>query len=129
MRRTSVFSAALLLALAFTLVSREPQTDPRLKKASRAPERNGWIQVHLEGSPSDLGYQHGYLLAPEIQDNFREISTELMHDEKKDWAFFRKTAERSSGRTSSWSTASNLLASSRGSRRTALRSTCGTSSL
>ena len=36
MRRTSLFSAALLLALAFTLVSREPQTDPRLKKASRA---------------------------------------------------------------------------------------------
>jgi hypothetical protein len=93
MRRTSPFSAALLLALAFTLVSREPQTDPRLKKASRAPERSGWIQVHLEGSPAEIGFQHGYLLAAEIQDNFTEISTELTHDEKKDWAFFRKTAQ------------------------------------
>ena len=60
MRRTAVFSAALLLGLAFTLVSRDP--DPRLKKAARSAERNGWIQVHLEGSSSEIGYQHGYLL-------------------------------------------------------------------
>ena len=91
MRRTAVFSAALLLGLAFTLVSRDP--DPRLKKAARSAERNGWIQVHLEGSSSEIGYQHGYLLYAEIQDNFRAISTELVHEEKKDWNFFRKTAQ------------------------------------
>src|SRR4051794_17977098 len=88
MRRTAVFSAALLLVLGFTLVSREPQTDPRLKKASRATERNGWIQVHLEGKPAEIGFQHGYLLSAEIKDAFHEVSTEVMHDEKKDWAFF-----------------------------------------
>jgi len=93
MRRTTLFSAALLLAVAFSLVSREPQADPRLKKASRAAERNGWIQVHLEGSPAEIGFQHGYLLAAEIQDSFKDISTETMHDEKKDWAFFRKAAQ------------------------------------
>jgi hypothetical protein len=93
MRRTSVFSAFLLLGLALTLVSREPQSDPRLKKASRAAEHAGWIQVHLEGTPGEIGYQHGYLLSAEIQDNFRTISTEMAHDEKKDWAFFRKTAQ------------------------------------
>ena len=94
MRRTSaLFSTALFLALAVTLISRDPQTDPRLKKASRAAERSGWIQVHLEGSPAEIGYQHGYLLAAEIQDNFRVISTEMTHEEKKDWAFFRKAAE------------------------------------
>ena len=93
MRRTSVFSAFLLLGLALTLVSREPQTDPRLKKASRAAEHAGWIQVHLEGTPGEVGFQHGYLLWAEIQDNFRTISTEMAHDEKKDWEFFRKTAQ------------------------------------
>jgi len=93
MPRTSFFSAFLLLALALTLVSREPQTDPRLKKALRLPERNGWIQVRLDGSPAEIGFQHGYLLATEIQDNFKDISTETIHDEKKDWAFFRKTAQ------------------------------------
>jgi hypothetical protein len=93
MRRTSVFSAFLLLGLALTLVSREPQTDSRLKKASRAAEHAGWIQVHLEGTPGEIGFQHGYLLSAEIQDNFRTISTEMAHDEKKDWEFFRKTAQ------------------------------------
>jgi hypothetical protein len=93
MRRTPVLLAVLLLfAAAFTLVSRDPQPDPRLKKASRSPERGGWIQVHLEGSPAEIGFQHGYLLAPEIKDTFKDLSTELMHDEKKDWEFFRKTA-------------------------------------
>jgi hypothetical protein len=93
MRRTAVFSAVLLLGLAFTLVSKNPQSDPRLKKSSRAAERNGWIQVHLEGTPSQIGFQHGYLLAAEIKDNFDALSTEMMHEEKKDWNFFRTVAQ------------------------------------
>ena len=91
MRRISLLLALLLLGLAFTLVSREP--DSRLKKAARYAERSGWIQVHLEGTPREIGFQHGYLLAPEIQDNYKTISTEMIHDEKKDWAFFRGVAE------------------------------------
>lgn len=94
MRRTSLLAlVALLFGLAFTLVSRDPQIDPRLKKAARLQERGGWIQVHLEGTPTEIGYQHGYLLAPEIADNFKAISTEMVHEEKKDWEFFRKTAQ------------------------------------
>ncbi len=92
MRRSAVLSALLLLGLALALVSREPQTDPRLKKAFRQPQRNGWIFVHLEGSPAEIGYQHGYLLAPEIQDAFKVIKTEAVRDEGKDWEFFRKAA-------------------------------------
>ena len=33
-------------------------------------ERDGWIYVHLEGSPLEIGYQHGNLLAPEVADAF-----------------------------------------------------------
>src|ERR1039457_6583034 len=94
MRRTAVFSAVLLVVLGFTLISREPRADTRLQKASRASERNGWIQVHLEGKPGEIGFQHGVLLAAEIQDTFKAVSTEMVHEEKKDWAFFRKTAEQ-----------------------------------
>src|SRR5215471_181287 len=93
MRRTAVFSTVLLLAVGFTLVSREPQIDPRLRKASRASERNGWIQVHLEGKPGEIGFQHGALLSAEIRDTFKAVSGEMVHEEKKDWAFFRKAAE------------------------------------
>jgi len=67
--------------------------DPRLRKATRSGERNGWIQVHLEGKPAEIGFQHGALLATEIKDTFQAVSTEMVHEEKKDWAFFRKTAE------------------------------------
>lgn len=88
-----IFGVVLFLGLAITLVSREPQRDPRLKKASRANDHNGWVQVHLEGSPAEIGYQHGYLLAPEIQDTLKAISVEMAHEEKKDWAFFRKAAQ------------------------------------
>ena len=94
MRRTSALAlTTLFLALAVTLLSHDPQPDQRLKKASRSGERSGWIQVHLEGSPAEIGFQHGYLLTAEIEDNFKDISAELKHDEKKDWAFFRKTAQ------------------------------------
>jgi hypothetical protein len=91
MRRITLFTAILLLGLAYTLVSRDP--DPRLKKASRLADRNGWIQVHLEGTPSEIGFQHGYLLSVEIQDNFKALSTELAHEEKRDWSVFRKVAQ------------------------------------
>jgi len=93
MRRTAVLLPLLVLALAYTLVSKDPNIDPRMKKASRAAERGGWVQVHLEGTPNQIGFQHGYLLANEIQDNVKTISTEMMHDEKKDWSFFRKAAQ------------------------------------
>src|SRR5437016_10321482 len=92
MPRTAVFSAVLLVGLALTLISREPTADPRLRRAARASDHNGWIQVHLEGSPAEIGFQHGYLLAAEIRDNFKVISTEMAHEEKRDWEFFRKTA-------------------------------------
>jgi len=94
MRPTPIFCVVVFLGLALTLISREPQTDPRLKKASRSGESDGWVQVHLEGTPGEIGFQHGYLLAAEIQDTFKAISVEVMHEEKKDWAYFRKAAQK-----------------------------------
>lgn len=92
MYRSAALSAVLLFGLSLVLVSREPQSDPRLKKASRYAEQSGWIRVHLEGSPSEIGYQHGYLLAPEIQDTLKVVKIEMAHDEEKDWEFFRRAA-------------------------------------
>ena len=92
MRRIPLLSGVLLLALALRLLSGDPPMDGWLKKAFRAPERNGWIQVHLEGTPREIGFQHGYLLAPEIEDTFKVVSTELLHDSKYDWSFFRGAA-------------------------------------
>lgn len=54
--------------------------------------RGGWIYVHLEGSPHDIGYQHGYLLAKEITDAFAVIRFECAHNTGRDWDFFRRAA-------------------------------------
>src|SRR5271165_6751454 len=64
----------------------------RLKPAYRF-ERSKWIYIHLEGSPADIGYQHGYLLAPEIADGFNVVKYRDTHRTQRDWNFFRNTAE------------------------------------
>ncbi len=65
--------------------------DATLEKAYRF-ERGGWIYVHLEGTPHDIGYQHGYLLSPEISDAFGAVRLEMMHSSGRDWEFFRRAA-------------------------------------
>jgi hypothetical protein len=65
--------------------------DPRLAKAYRF-ERGGWIYVHLEGTPHDIGFQHGYLLANEISDAFASVSLNMTHSTGRDWDFFRRAA-------------------------------------
>jgi hypothetical protein len=57
-------------------------------------DHNGWIYVHLEGSPEQIGYQHGYLLAGEIADLLRVIKPYLEKSSKRDWGFYRKAAEQ-----------------------------------
>jgi len=69
------------------------ETDARLKHAFRRPENNGWTFVHLEGSPSEIGFQHGYLLAPELEDALKVTILEQTHDNAKDWQFFRDAAK------------------------------------
>ena len=63
-----LFASVALVAGSLPLFSGEVKPDAHLKGAFRKPAQNGWIYVHLEGSPFDVGFQHGYLLAPEIQD-------------------------------------------------------------
>jgi hypothetical protein len=84
-------TAALLLSLAACTGVGGP--DVRLQKSWRQ-DRNGWIQLHLEGSPGEIGYQHGYLAAEEIDEELRMFAHFLKGSTKKDWAFFREAAER-----------------------------------
>ena len=67
------------------------QSDSRLKSAYRF-ERGGWVYVHLEGTPDAIGFQHGYLLAPEIDAAFRAVKLSATHGTKRDWEFFRKAS-------------------------------------
>lgn len=63
-----------------------------LAKASRE-NKNGWIYVHLEGSASDIGYQHGYLLANEIDTAIQSVAFGFEHETHHGWDFFRNAAK------------------------------------
>ena len=57
-------------------------------------DRGGWKFVHLEGSPAEIGYQHGQLLSAEILDVLNVIKVETLHDTKRDWNFYRETGRK-----------------------------------
>jgi phospholipase B-like protein len=88
-----LLAVVLTAALAIAAPAKVDSNHTRLKKAFRKPPQNGWIFVHLEGTPAEIGYQHGYLLASEILDAHKAVKLELTH-ESKDWQYFRAAAEK-----------------------------------
>ena len=78
-------------ATANARAARRAATDPRMKGAYRF-ENGGWIFAHLEGSPEEVGFQHGYLLAAEIADALAAVRLDSVYRTKRDWDFYRDTA-------------------------------------
>jgi hypothetical protein len=98
MRRWLVVLAGLLLTgifLSFSPISclQASAPDAELNGAFRQPQKNGWTFVHLQGTPHQIGFQNGYLLAPEIEDTLKVTILEQTHGSKKDWQFFRDSAQ------------------------------------
>jgi phospholipase B-like protein len=69
-------------------------SDERLRGAFRNPAKEGWIFIHLEGSPSAIGFQHGYLLASEIEDAKRAIELSTTHEVNHSWSDLRDIAQK-----------------------------------
>jgi hypothetical protein len=57
-------------------------------------QKGGWTYVHLEGTPAQIGFQHGHLLAAEIADMVAVIKLENTHDTKRNWEFFRQAGRK-----------------------------------
>lgn len=94
MRRViAIFVLCCAAVLATVAASTTPKVDARLKGAYRRPPVNGWTYVHLQGTPAEIGYQHGYLLAAEVQDLHKVFALELTHDNGKNWNWFRNAAK------------------------------------
>ncbi|HEY3443154.1 MAG TPA: C45 family peptidase [Paludibaculum sp.] len=94
MKLRALFASLVLTLLAATLLSHQPKEDPRLAGSALGAEKNGWIPVRLSGTPEQIGYQHGYLLTRQIDDALKVTRLTLTHDSKRDWNFYRTTAER-----------------------------------
>ena len=83
----------LLIAIVLLTCKQPAPVHNRLGNATRE-DKNGWIYVHLSGSPADIGYQHGYLVSKEIDTLIKVMQFYLPHTSKKDWAFYRAASER-----------------------------------
>ncbi len=71
---------------------------PAMAAANRHPQgprraQNGWTVVRLAGTAEEIGFQHGRILAREIEAAHRAVALGLTHDSRP-YAFFREAAER-----------------------------------
>jgi hypothetical protein len=87
-------AALLLLAASTSALAAAP--DARLAGSYKF-HQSGWTYVHLTGTPEQIGYQHGFLLTHEIEDNLHVFQVENSVTLHKDWSFFRDA-----GRTILW---------------------------
>lgn len=69
------------------------ETKPEIGKGHRF-DRNGWIYIHIEGDPHERGYQHGYLIAPELQEILRSLEYLTYRNSGMQWEFFVDAAEK-----------------------------------
>jgi len=85
-----IISIAAVFIIASTFWGCKPN---RLGNATRE-DKNGWIYVHLSGSPADVGYQHGYLVANEIDTLIKVMQYYLPSSSGKNWDFYRAASKR-----------------------------------
>ena len=89
-RLAGLFLLATTSVAALGAVSAAP--DARLGDAYKFHE-GGWTYVHLSGTPEQIGFQHGYLLAKEIDANVQVYAVEGVNEYKRPWEFFRQAGK------------------------------------
>jgi hypothetical protein len=93
----------LLLALGWTAALTQPTTGTYhvLRQASgqltsdqrlwishaHRQDRDGWIYLHITGHPREMGFQHGYLLAREIDASLRAARKNWEYDSGMEWSW------------------------------------------
>lgn len=87
------FLSICIITTALFSCKENPTKNNRLGNATRE-DKNGWIYVHLAGSPADVGYQHGFLVAKEIDTLIKVMQYYLPTTSGKDWAFYRAASKR-----------------------------------
>ena len=84
-RLAALFLLAIPSVAALGAVAAAP--DARLGDSYKF-HKGGWTYVNLSGTPEEIGFQHGYLLAREIEDNVQVYSVEGVNEYKRSWEFF-----------------------------------------
>jgi hypothetical protein len=97
--RMVFYSALCLLCSSITITAHakrisSPLSHPETSGPGYRFDRGGWKYVHLQGTPAEIGFQHGQLLADEIADLVHVIKVETLHDTKRDWNFYRDASRK-----------------------------------
>ena len=97
MKQKRLFGGAVLWwfcagsCLAGPAVTLTPEQQQWLAKGKRF-ERAGWIYLHVEGEPRQMGFQHGYLLAKEISEGLRLTRAGWEHQSAMEWQWLVEQA-------------------------------------
>lgn len=101
MRKIRAFSVSVLFALILLMATLQvvtyaaPSKGNKLLASAYRLEKNGWIFVHLEGNPFQIGYQHGYLLADNINTSWSAaIHVYWTEEEFGDWWYVARDIAR-----------------------------------
>ncbi|MEW5900264.1 MAG: C45 family peptidase [Acidobacteriota bacterium] len=95
MKKKVILAAIVFLLIWLSACSKPSKsTLPAELKNSYREDSNGWIFVHLEGSPREIGFQHGYHLSAEIDSALRMFAFYVDRAAGHDWSFFREAASR-----------------------------------
>ncbi|MDH4198628.1 MAG: phospholipase B family protein [Candidatus Aminicenantes bacterium] len=95
-KKTTAFALLVTLTFLFPMAcakKKEPPSPAELKNSARQ-DVNGWVFVHLEGTPREVGFQHGWHLAVEIDDLLRMFAFYAEKGTGRNWDFYRETAAR-----------------------------------
>jgi Phospholipase B len=84
-----LFLPVLSLAQTTQQLTREQET--WISKAN-CHEKNGWLYLHIEGSPEERGFQYGYLLANEIKESIRVQSVIWEYQTALKWSWLVQKA-------------------------------------
>src|SRR6059058_2794275 len=86
-----LYRSIMFLSLTYSLVSAAPLSltsdqNACLAKGKRF-ERGGWVYLHIEGEPRERGFQHGYLLAKEINDGLIATRAGWEYESAMEWSW------------------------------------------
>jgi hypothetical protein len=57
-------------------------------------DKHGWVYLHIEGTPRERGFQHGYLLAAEIREALRKTKIVWEYRSGMDWSWLVEKSKK-----------------------------------
>lgn len=85
---------ALIVVLILMIIIAVSCDAQSMMRGAFREDRGGWIFVHCEGTSREIGFQHGRLLAAEIDDLMKTLAFYLEKSSGRIWPFYRRAAEK-----------------------------------